>query len=58
MEFPTDEQAEVHGKFAEEPTRPELEQFFFLDDVDRSLIARRRSARHQFGFALQICTVR
>ncbi|MEU0254225.1 hypothetical protein ABZ299_17345 [Streptomyces sp. NPDC006184] len=30
----TDEQAEGYGKFAEEPTRPELERFFFLDDED------------------------
>lgn len=56
-EFLTDEQAEAYGKFAEEPTRPELERFF-LDDVDRDLIARRRSAHHQLGFALQMCTVR
>lgn len=33
VEFLTDEQAEPYGKFADEPTRPELEQFFFLDDV-------------------------
>ncbi|MFF4053526.1 DUF4158 domain-containing protein [Streptomyces chartreusis] len=58
MEFLTDEQAEAYGKFAEEPTRPELERFFFLDDVDRDLIALRRSAHHQLGFALQMCTVR
>ncbi|CAM5348486.1 hypothetical protein SBADM41S_10337 [Streptomyces badius] len=46
VEFLTDEQAEAYGKFAEEPTCPELERFFFLDDVDRDLIALRRSA-HQ-----------
>lgn len=58
VEFLSDEQAEAYGKFAEEPTRPELERFFFLDDVDRDLIARRRSTHHQLGFALQMCTVR
>nr|WP_237526082.1 DUF4158 domain-containing protein [Streptomyces sp. SID4923] len=58
VEFLSDEQAEAYGTFAEEPTRPELKQFFFLDDVDRDLIARRRSAHHQLGFALQMCTVR
>ncbi|WP_143678026.1 DUF4158 domain-containing protein, partial [Streptomyces rhizosphaericus] len=58
VEFLTDEQAEAYGKFAEEPTRPELERFFFLDDVDRDLIALRRSTHHQLGFALQMCTVR
>lgn len=58
VEFLTDEQAEAYGKFAEEPTRPELERFFFLDDVDRDLIALRRTQHHQLGFALQMCTVR
>ena len=47
VEFLTDEQAEAYGKFAEEPTRPELERFFFLDDVDRDLIALRRTKHHQ-----------
>ncbi|MFE0349628.1 hypothetical protein [Streptomyces griseoluteus] len=36
VEFLSDEQAEVYGMFAEEPTRPELERFFFPDDVDRA----------------------
>lgn len=48
----------AYGTFAEEPTRPELERFFFLDDVDRDLIALRRAKHHQLGFALQMCTVR
>ncbi|MEU7260545.1 DUF4158 domain-containing protein [Streptomyces rimosus] len=54
----SDEQAEAHGTFAEEPTRPELERFFFLDDVGRDLAALWRTKRHQLGFALQMCTVR
>jgi hypothetical protein len=58
VEFLTDEQAEAYGKFAEEPTRPELERFVFPDDVDRDLIALRRTKHHQLGFALQMCTVR
>ncbi|WSW32547.1 DUF4158 domain-containing protein [Streptomyces canus] len=58
VEFLTDDQAEAYGKFVEEPTRPELERFFFLDDVDRDLIALRRTQYHQLGFALQMCTVR
>lgn len=57
-EILTDEQAEAYGKFPEEPTRPELERFFFLDDVDRDLIPLRRAKHHQLGFALQMCTVR
>ncbi|MFJ9900685.1 hypothetical protein ACIQPR_45915 [Streptomyces sp. NPDC091280] len=31
VEFLTDEQAEAYGKFVDEPTRPELERFFFLE---------------------------
>ncbi|MFJ6438559.1 Tn3 family transposase [Streptomyces sp. NPDC091416] len=58
VEFLTDEQAEAYGRFVEEPTRPELERFFFLDDVDRDLIALRRTQHHQLGFAVQMCTVR
>lgn len=58
VEFLTDEQAEAYGTFAQEPTRPELERFFFLDDSDHELIALRRSESHRLGLALQICTVR
>ncbi|MBA9050512.1 hypothetical protein BJ996_007243 [Streptomyces phaeogriseichromatogenes] len=58
VEFLSDEQAEAYGTFAEEPTSPELERFFFLDDVDRDLIALRRTEHHRLGFALQMCTVR
>ncbi|MGW1404029.1 Tn3 family transposase [Streptomyces sp. NPDC002405] len=58
VEFLTDEQAAAYGRFVEEPTRPELERFFFLDDVDRDLIALRRTTAHQLGFAVQMCTVR
>ena len=58
VEFLSDEQAEAYGRFVEEPTRPELERFFFLDDVDRDLIALRRTTAHQLGFAVQMCTVR
>ncbi|WP_232237776.1 MULTISPECIES: DUF4158 domain-containing protein [Actinoalloteichus] len=43
VEFLTDEQAASYGKVNEELTRPELERFFFLDDEDRTLIAKRRA---------------
>lgn len=57
VEILTDEQAEAYGKCTEEPPRPELERFFFLDDKDRRLIAKRRGDQNCLG-ALQLCTVR
>jgi Domain of unknown function (DUF4158) len=58
VEFLTDEQAAAYGRFVEEPTRPEPERFFFLDDMDQDLIALRRTTAHQLGFAVQMCTIR
>nr|WP_067078926.1 DUF4158 domain-containing protein [Streptomyces hygroscopicus] len=51
-------QAAAYGRFVEEPTRPELKRFCFLDDVDRGLIALRRTTAHQLGFAVQMWCVR
>jgi hypothetical protein len=52
VEFLTDEQAEAYGKFAEVPTRPEMERFCFLDDVDRELIGKRRGDHNRLGFVI------
>ncbi|WP_432845047.1 DUF4158 domain-containing protein [Amycolatopsis sp. CA-161197] len=38
----TGEQAESYEAFTQEPTRPELERFFFLDLEDQQLIGKRR----------------
>lgn len=49
VEFLTDEQAALYGKFNEKPTGPELERFFSLDDEDRKLIAKRRGDHNRLG---------
>jgi hypothetical protein len=58
VEFLSDEQVAVYGRFTGELSAGEVERFFYLDDADRNLIARRRSDHHRLGFAVQLGTVR
>lgn len=58
VEFLSDEQVAAYGRFAGERSVAELERFFYLDDVDRNLLALRRSDHHRLGFAVQLGTVR
>lgn len=58
VEFLSDEQVAAYGCFVGSPSRAEVERFFYLDDADRDLIARRRSNPHRLGFAVQLGTVR
>ena len=50
VEFLSDEQVAAYGRFTGELSAGEVERFFYLDDADRNLIARRRSDHHRLGF--------
>ena len=47
VEFLTDEEVAVYGRFTGAPSRADLEHVFFLDDEDRALVGVRRGVRGQ-----------
>lgn len=58
VEFLTDEQASAYGRFTGDPSLPELERFYFLDDRHRALVEKRRGNGNRLGFALRLGTLR
>lgn len=58
LDFLTDAQVSGYCRYQDVPLRSDLERFFFLDDVDRLSVDRRRGEHNRLGFALQLATVR
>jgi hypothetical protein len=58
VEFLSDDEVAGYGRFSGVPARVDRERVFFLDDMDKELIAKRRGAHNRLGFALQMTTVR
>lgn len=51
VEFLSDAEAAVYGRYAGVPSQADLERAFFLDDEDRALIDRRRGEHMSSGSA-------
>ncbi|WP_354236953.1 Tn3 family transposase [Arthrobacter sp. UYEF3] len=58
-EYLTAAEKAAYGRYAHDaPEQSVLDRFFFLDDLDRELVAKRRGDHNRLGFGLQLVTVR
>ena len=57
VDFPSEEQAAVFGRFPEEISTEDMERFCWLDDADLSAVDRSRGTHHRPGLAVQLITV-
>nr|WP_081801725.1 DUF4158 domain-containing protein [Arthrobacter sp. 9MFCol3.1] len=58
-EYLTAAEEAAYGRYAHNAQEQSvLERFFFLDGLDRELVAKRRGDHNRLGFGLQLVTVR
>ncbi|WP_331719031.1 DUF4158 domain-containing protein (plasmid) [Streptomyces sp. NBC_00289] len=58
VEYLSDDQVARYGRFAEEPSAQELEEFFRLDSVALEVAGTKRRPHNRLGWAVQWGTVR